>query len=284
MSNIDVRKLQLFQLEVFKEVDRICRSNNIKYFMIGGTLLGAVRHKGFIPWDIDVDIAMFRDDYNRFTECCKSNLTDKYFLQNYQTDIDYFPSLTHICMNNTFTELAHSNHLQYHKGIHIDIFPLDNVANNEKERNKQKKLLAFIDRIKIMKASYIYDSGLFGCKVIIKRSLRSLMAPIPLKWLNSIREKIMTEHANKETKFVCSTASHYGYDKQVMEREIYGTPILLEFEDAMYFAPQKWDEYLTRIYGDYMTPPPIEKRIEMKDYFSKVIFDCQLDKKAAISN
>lgn len=278
-TSIDIRKLQLYQLEAFKEVHRICAANGIKYFMIGGTLLGAVRHEGFIPWDIDLDIAMFRDDYINFEKCCKTQLNSRFFYQNYKTDKDFYPALSRICINNTYTEASSLlfNHLRHHKGIYIDIFPLDKVPVEKAKQNKDKKLLSLIDKIKYRKAGYVYSNGLFYWKRILKFLIRLLLYPITLNWLQKKREQIMTKYANEETNLVCSTASHYGYDKQVMERSIYGNPILLQFEDGMFFAPEKWDEYLTRLFGDYMTPPPFKEREALVNAYKKIIFDLDSD-------
>ncbi|MDT3699210.1 MAG: LicD family protein [Thermincola sp.] len=277
MININVRKLQLLQLDAFKEVDRICKRNNLKYFMIGGTLLGAVRHKGFIPWDMDLDIAMYREDYDRFAECCGRELSGKYFLQSFKTDVDFFPALSRICINNTYLEIERSRHLHHHKGIYIDIFPLDNVSDDKRARNRQKKILALIDNIILLKACYSYDIEFFSLKYVIKKLFTILLKPLRLKWLHKMREKVMVQDAKEDTGLVCSTASHYGYSKQVLNREIYGSPVLMEFEDGLYYAPRKWEEYLRILYGDYMKLPPLEERTAMENVYKKIVFDCELE-------
>lgn len=265
MSDVELRELQLSQLEILKETDKICRENNIKYYMIAGTLLGAVRHKGFIPWDLDIDIAMLRVDYDKFIKCCKKDLSSSYFLQNYQTDIDFYPALSRICKNGTYIDWEHSKHLRCHKGIHIDIFPLDNVPDDQQMRDRQRRQLLLLDNIMVYKAAYIYDKGIFNWKAIIKRSIRFVLAPVSLRFIQGMRERVMTKYSGTETMFVCSTASRYGYDKQVMEKSIYGDPVFLDFEEGFFPAPQMWREYLTKLYGDYMQLPPVEKRLGIED-------------------
>jgi lipopolysaccharide cholinephosphotransferase len=267
MKKLELRELQLIQLDAFKEIHDICLKHSIKYFMIGGTLLGAIRHNGFIPWDDDLDIAMFRPDYDTFIELCKSELSDKYFLQNYKTDIDYYPALTRISINNTQVNDKYTKHLKCHKGTYIDVFPLDNVPDDITSRNKQKRMIASIDKIMFFKARIIYKEGPLRLKRIGKSILSFILIPIPLKWLQQKRVSFMIMFNTQKTKNVCSTASKYGYRKQVIPRDIYGEPVMINFENDMYYAPQKWEEYLKHLFGDYMKLPPKEQQVPMFEVY-----------------
>ena len=125
-----LRKVQLTELEILKTVDKICRENNIKYSLCGGTLLGAVRHKGFIPWDDDIDIAMRRDDYNRFLSLWEQSHPDGYLLQNKSNTPNFSQTFSKIRKDKT-TFLQFKNEAgMYHTGIFIDIFPFDRITNN----------------------------------------------------------------------------------------------------------------------------------------------------------
>lgn len=260
MNKLDLRQLQLLQLDAFKEVDRICKKYDIQYYMIGGTLIGAVRHKGFIPWDDDVDIAMLRENYDRFLRCCLGELSEKYFLQNYQTEVDFYPALTRICLRGTHLDDKYSGHLNFNKAAYMDIFPLDNVPDDEEMLRKQEKKLKIIDKLMVYKACLVYRNGPLFTKLIAKKILKGLLLPISLKFLQRCREKIMTEYAKQTTSRVCSTVSKYGYKKQVMQRGIYGEPVLLEFEGGLFPAPQEWDTYLRQVFGNYRAYPPEEQR------------------------
>ena len=120
-----LRKVQLLQLKIAKEIKRICDKNNIDYILDSGTLLGAVRHKGFIPWDDDMDIAMTREEYNRFIDVAKIELGEEYFLQTWDTDNNYPMPFAKVRLNDTrYIENVFEN-ANMHQGIYVDIFPYD---------------------------------------------------------------------------------------------------------------------------------------------------------------
>ena len=267
MMKIDLRKLQLLQLEALKEIDKICKRNNIQYYMMSGTLLGAVRHKGFIPWDDDIDIIMPREDYDRFLSCCHGELSLNYFMQNYHTDFDFYPALTRICIKGTIVDDPSSAHLKFNQGAYMDIHPLDNVPDDEELLNKQARRIQIIDKLMFYKACLIYRKGPFYSKLIAKKILKVLLAPVPLSCLQRCREKAMKDYSKQETLRVCIMASKYGYKSQVMSRHVFGEPVLLEFEGGMYPAPLGWDTYLKQTYGDYMIWPSEEKRKPLYDVY-----------------
>jgi lipopolysaccharide cholinephosphotransferase len=181
-------------------------------------------------------------------------------MQNYHTDIDFYPALTRICIKGTRLEDPYSKHLKSNQGAYIDVFPLDNVPDDEEMLKKQERSIKTIDRLMSYKACRIYRKGPFNSVLIVKKILKVLLFPVPLSFLQRCRERAMKEYAEQTTLRVCSTVSQYGYKKQVMPRHIYGEPVLLEFEGGMYPAPQEWDTYLKQIYGDYMTWPSEDKR------------------------
>ena len=129
MTNSKLRKVQLTELEILEKIDEICKKNNINYFLIGGTLLGDVRHKGFIPWDDDIDIGMLREDYEKFINVCLKNgaLGKDYYLHCNESDDDYFIPFIKVKKNNTTFAEKNIENINTHKGIFLDIFPYDNV-------------------------------------------------------------------------------------------------------------------------------------------------------------
>lgn len=259
---LSIRELQILQLNAMKVIHAFCENNAINYYMIGGTLLGAIRHKGFIPWDDDIDIAMMREDYDKFIDLFNKELdSSRFFLQNYDTDIDFQPALTRVCIKGTFLDLPFERHLNICKNAYIDIFPLDNVSDNKQQIEQQKRDLQIVDRLFDLKMGRVYRNGFLGYKFIIKRFLRFVMSIIPLKRLQRRRIAVMTRYKDVKTKCVSSTVSKYGFVKQIMPRTVYGTPQLYDFEDTKFYGAERASDYLTHLFGpNYMEIPPISER------------------------
>src|SRR5690554_4415622 len=125
MDQKTLKKLHNVQIEILNQIVKICNQNKLTYFLIGGTLLGAIRHKGFIPWDDDLDIAMPRKDYEKFLELCQGYLGDEYYLHCSKTDPKYWLPFAKVRKNNTIFEEKSIQTINSHKGIYVDIFPLD---------------------------------------------------------------------------------------------------------------------------------------------------------------
>lgn len=267
IQKLTLKELQELQLNAFMEVDSFCRKNNIIYYLIGGTLLGAIRHGGFIPWDDDMDIAMMRDEYDKFVQIYKTKLENGLFLQNYHTDIDFSPALSRVCIKGTYVKINSTEHLKFNKNTYIDIFPLDNVPDDDELALKHEKQLKRIDKLISLKLYAVYRNGLLNYKKHIKIIISFFLKVIPLRCLQNKREEIMTKYSNCETNRVCSTVSKYGYKKQIIDRRVYGSPILVKFEGEEFFAPKQYTDYLTQIYGDYMDLPPEEKRVKPVDVY-----------------
>lgn len=152
-DSIDLRELQLLQLEIAKELKRICDENDIDYFMIGGTLLGAVRHKGFIPWDDDMDFGMTVENYNKFIEIAPHKLDERFFLQTEDSDQNYHNIFAKIRMNNTHMIEKVTDKQIIHNGIFIDVFPYDLTT----EKIVHSK--CYMKRLKILAKMYLLKNG-----------------------------------------------------------------------------------------------------------------------------
>jgi lipopolysaccharide cholinephosphotransferase len=264
LSNIQdaqLKKLQQLQYETVVELDKICRDNGIKYYIISGTLLGAVRHGGFIPWDDDLDIAMMRGDYDKFNDIAEKLLPEKYFLQNYRTDKFHCRPFTKIRINNTIFEESNISHLNCHKGVYIDIFPLDVVPESKFLRKLHKITLYCLDRAVMSKLKVLSVQNRTIFKIIMMWILYFIMYPFPRVWLGENLDRLMKKYNGSKSRFVSITLSSYGYDKQVLEQKIYGDPIDMLFNGYSLMAPEKWEKYLINLYDDYMKPPPLNKRV-----------------------
>ena len=260
MVELTPKEIQLLLLNVMTDIDEFCTENDISYYMIGGTLLGAVRHQGFIPWDDDIDIAMLRSDYNKFIKMWKPEAHANYVLQNTYTDPKCCHTITRILVKGT--KLVHNgsyNVTTEHSELFFDIFPLDNVPDTEEARNTQREELLNIKRKIGYKFSKTKSSN--AIKQVMKEIRRVLLMPVSYHSLINELNCVAQRFNGQATHCICSMSSQYDYNKQAMDRSIYGTPVRMKFEDRWFLAPAQSDAYLNHLYGDYMKLPPKEKQV-----------------------
>lgn len=288
MTKKELRKLQLLELDILKEVDRICRKYQITYCICGGTLLGAVRHGGFIPWDDDVDVVMLREDYDRFFDLCQSELDEKFFAQTTKTDPFYRRAFGRILLNGTKFIRRGQEHLKEQAKIFIEIFPCDALSDHLLVRNIQRNL-AFIMRKMIyapigkvvmkgtMRGCGFFLLSLLGRKVpqLIFVLIRSLSPSQNTEYLEfyglmTLREetklKIGKKAFNKKRKALNQKSSYRErllYDRGVgaIRREWFAQTKDIWFEDFNAKTFSDPDGWLFFQYGDYMQLPPVEERI-----------------------
>ena len=254
----DLRKVQMSQLDIVLEIDRICRNNNIKYVLIGGSLLGAIRHKGFIPWDDDLDIGMLRNDYNKFLNLCyKDELNSNYSIQNWENEKNYGLGFSKIRINKTHYVEKTSQKLKINDGIFVDIFPYDNYFDDKKKQKKMLNSIAFWDRIYIYKKGFIpLNNTLF--KRLLAKAVRFVSFFMSDKFIRNKLNEI-TDSGEINSKYLINCYGCYKYT-DVLLRESFDEIIYYEFEGYKLPIPKCYDENLKTIYGDYMTPPPMDKR------------------------
>ncbi len=268
MTQEELRKIGEIQLELMDEVHRICIENNICYYIAYGTLLGAVRHKGFIPWDLDMDVVMPRADYERFKQVCQEQLDAQYGYIDHESCRNYMRP--HALITHKKTKLVYRydpvNPKPMKLGVYIDVFPLDNAPDDEKERHQHAKLLYGIRRLKDKRMMYCYSFKRW--RRLVHYTFAAMLLWIPIPWLNRYQQKKMQKYNGSKTKYVCSMAGGYAYEKECMPTEIFSQPVLLEFEGRFFYAPKKYQEYLSGLYGDYMQLPPEEKRQANLKYYT----------------
>lgn len=251
-------KLHKTEINILDEIVEICKKNNLEYFLVGGTLLGAVRHKGFIPWDDDLDIGMPREDYEKFLKIAKNELKENYILDCYKNNKKYWLSFAKIRIKNT--EYVEKDVAQYstENGIWVDIFPLDNT---KKENSLILKVQwQIIKLFKIIASNKLQvEQKVTNIKEFIRKVVRKITN---IQTLMSVFNKIMKLQNNKNNKYFINFGSQYGIKKQTHLKEKYMPTKELEFEGKMYKVPNDSDYVLTKIYGkNYMQLPPIEKRV-----------------------
>ena len=251
ISPTELRKMQMIMLEILIEFDRVCRKHKINYSLGGGTMLGAVRHKGFIPWDGDADVFMLRDEYDKFRKICEHELDDnRFFLQDYKSDKYYRWGYARILRNETELVRAGYEHMKSRNGVFIDVLVFDNVPDNY-----------FARRIHIF-LCYCLRKTLWseaGKKVHPYRMLRmfyQLLSLIPKNFAFYIRNIILKKCNSKDTKLVRHmTSVHINKQKYGIPRKYFDELIDYSFEGYSFLGFKEYDSYLKSAYGDYMTLP-----------------------------
>jgi len=271
MTLDEVRKYQIAQLELVKMIDKLCSQLNLTYYIIGGTLLGAVRHGGFIPWDPDIDIAMPRGDYEKIKKYFSENNNDRYFYQHYSTEKNHLSphALIKIKDSHIILNSGVSRFQPVHDGIYLDIFPLDNAPESKKLQIKQMKRIKGLKTLINLKAAYVYSSNGF-VKRLLKNTISFLLTPVSFSYLNKKMDYCMRQYNSFTAENYVSMASHYSYWKQLMPKSVYGSPIRINFEGILLAAPEQMHDYLTRIYGNYMELPPVDQRTAILSCYNRV--------------
>lgn len=251
----NLRKVQLAELEILKEIDRICRKNDIHYTIDGGTLLGAVRHGGFIPWDDDADVAMMRPEYDKFFEACKKDLdTKRFFLQEHRTDPNYPWGYSKIRMNDTLFVRDNQAHIDMHQGIFVDVFIYDDVPDNYVLRR-----LHLFACTCIRKCQYAVV-GKYRADSSLERRWYNLLDRVPKDFLFDSIERIAKITDRHEGELCRHMTYPYTRSRYGLPRHCYNEFRDMEFEGYIFRAFKDYDAYLSALYGDYMSLPPESDR------------------------
>ncbi len=253
---VSTPEIQNTLLNVMIDFHAFCVKHSIEYYMIGGTMLGAYRHKGFIPWDDDMDVGMTRDHYEKFLEKVKAE--KPFAVHNFRTDSPISFCLTRIYIDDMRIDWEMDPVLD--NQLYFDIFVLDNVPDDVKLQKKQAYKIQKYKKIINRKATYRY--GNTKLKRAIKYLIHLLLLPLPYNYLVSKVDKTMQSYSvDNKSKYICSMNSQYSYERQKMQRTIFGKPKLYEFEGHSFYGVEKPELYLEHLFGsDYMSLPPIEKR------------------------
>ena len=263
MKELTLNEIKDVELSILSELDKICQENDLRYWLTAGTLLGAIRHKGFIPWDDDIDILMPRKDYMLLIDFFKHNQTSINLISHESND-DYYRLFAKACDNSTLIIDNQVDVNNYNAGVWVDIFPIDGLGDDYKQATKIFKKTKFKRSVLIASIwkhffrsktkSIIYEPIRFFFYIIAKFSNKKKLI-----------QKIEKHYINIDfdsSKYCGCVCGNYG----VIEKKLFDETIDAEFEGKNFKIIKDYDSYLTYLYGDYMKLPPEEKQKTHHDY------------------
>lgn len=270
-----LKKIQKTEVEMLKDINKICEKYNLRYFVLDGTGIGAVRHKGFIPWDDDIDIRMTEDTAKKLRKYIEKEMSDKYYFMDIN-DENYPLSFPKMCKKNTIFMDKTAAQVNCKMGIFIDFFPMVYVSDDKKTREKKLKKSWYIYKLGVLsllkKPEYNYK-GIKGKIMkfifLITHYLLNIFG-FSYKKLYNKGEKIAKENGKTNTLASLNTVkiltSIYDVDDIFPVKK-------MPFEDTYVYVPKNYDKLLTMSFGDYMKMPPEDKR--HNHYPEKLVFDIE---------
>lgn len=250
-----MNKLQKIELDILLEIDRVCKAHGIRYHLAYGTQLGAVRHGGFIPWDDDLDIAMMREDYDRFVAVAERELATPFVLQTWTNDPYYANPFAKVRARGTLLRERFGSPKIKEQGVWVDIFPYDAVPSDLAAQKKMYRYLLLRQKLLFVKCGYTPWRQNPSLKKSAAYALLRLIAAFCTKEV--LKKKIdarMRKYAYAQSDWIteCADADYFAH---VTLRRVAEPLTERSFEGTLLPIQQNYDDILTREYGDYMTPP-----------------------------
>ena len=264
MDAPDSRKMKQLLLEMLAWFHELCAQNGLRYYVLGGTMLGAVRHQGFIPWDDDIDIGLPYADYRRLEQAAAASGQSRYVLETpWSPAPDYIYTFAKVY--DTRTTLVENTRRGIRRGLYLDIFPLTGMGQSEDEARRYLKgierrrgfLLSRTTGLRPGRAAYK------NAAVLLSRAVTDWFVD-DKKYAQALNRRV----AERDFDAYAFGGTPFGawHEREIMPREVFGTPTAYPFETMQVFGPEQADAYLTRLYGNWRELPPPEKRVSHHDF------------------
>ena len=254
-NRLTLTEIKQVELGILDYIVDICNKYNLIYYLSYGTLIGAIRHKGFIPWDDDIDISMPRDDYEKFLKIASSGQTNSKYKCLVPLVDGYYYEFAKVIDTSTIVEDVSVQSTE--NGVWVDIFPLDGLKKSDKISHLS---LMILNRCRAASVNNHFPHKTRGVLLPIEYVFWKVCRLIGFKTFLKKSLKLSSKYKYSDSKYVGYASSYPAYNKYLL-KEWFDKTILVEFEGRKYAAPVKYDEYLKMQYGNYMQLPPEEKRI-----------------------
>ncbi len=265
-TGVYMNELQRVEFDLLQNFVNICNKLDLKYYLVCGSALGAVKYNGFIPWDDDIDVALLRDDYNIFLEKAPEMLPDYIFLQNYKSDLSFPQIYSKLRNSNTaFIEKSAAD-LPINHGINIDIFPLDGYP----ETSYAQKLFEVKKRIYGALLLSVYNVPRKGFSRYLNKFFNFIKLKNHIHFVSARFEKFISKYSSDDSLILCNHGNWQG-KLDYSPREHFGSGEFFNFEGLEVRIPKEYDKYLSQKYGDYMSELPEEKQ---KSHHNCIVCDC----------
>ena len=259
---IDLEEQKEILLQILKYIDDICRKNDIKYTLVGGSLIGAIRHKGIIPWDDDIDIGLLPDEYDKLINCLKNDNKSYYKLLDLNSESTYWYPFAKLVDTRTICNEIYTKKIKNY-GIYVDIFKYNYIPD---EKNKIDIYYSTLRK----KCGLLFKTITINHKNIFKKAIYKIVGKMfPI----GVSRKIAKSYVNYSEQYndlsmpeyVMLNWTPYGAEKETLKKAYFDDYIDVEFDGIRTMVVKRYDEVLSHVFGDYMTPPPIEKQITHHD-------------------
>lgn len=248
-DDIILKEMQHVLLDILVNIDRVCREHGLRYYLLSGTMLGAVRHKGFIPWDDDADVALPRKDYNELMAHAKEWLPEDYELVNYENSSDYPYAFARIQDRRTTYILR--RHFNFVGGVPVDVFPLDGMTTNKLMQHYLYRVRRILIKLSYYTQRDPYKHG-HGPKSWPFLACRKLISS---RWVSRQIERVESHYDFDKSPLVIDHDLHC--QQGIQPKAVYGTPTPAMFEGHTFLGMADPDAYLRHVYGNYMEPPAV---------------------------